>query len=217
MKTILWAVAGLVLIVLVVSAVAAAGLWWFDRQMKRESDSLLRESQPVDAAVITEADIQHLPEPVQRYMRYTGICRSIAHPQCGRATERWFSHCAGTIVDALPSHRGILDEPGRVRMACAHLHGQPAHPHRARLLPQRGKEASWPNWSAWSLWPMNRRTRRSLMRYFNELMWLAHSLSCRQRAVGSCGRYPCQSDHDRSGHARHRAIHVRRGRSPHQL
>ncbi len=73
MKTLLWIVAILALILLAVVVVAAVGLWRFDWQMKRESDALLAEAREIDADVITEADIERLPEPVHRYMHYTGV------------------------------------------------------------------------------------------------------------------------------------------------
>lgn len=63
------------LIVLLVLAVIAVGIGTYSFNKAGESKvRQLFENQPgAEKSVITEEDIKNLPEPVKRYMRYTGV------------------------------------------------------------------------------------------------------------------------------------------------
>jgi hypothetical protein len=64
-------------IVLGVVALAAAVLLGartvFERRMAREVDALLADAQPISGRTITERDVERLPEPVQRWLRYSKV------------------------------------------------------------------------------------------------------------------------------------------------
>jgi hypothetical protein len=54
-------------------AVAAAGRAGFDRQVSREVVALFAASSGAEPAVLGEADLAGLPEPVQRWLRYAQV------------------------------------------------------------------------------------------------------------------------------------------------
>jgi Family of unknown function (DUF6544) len=45
----------------------------FDRRMTREIDALLADAKPPNAQTITERDLERLPEPVRRWLRYSQV------------------------------------------------------------------------------------------------------------------------------------------------
>lgn len=45
----------------------------FDRRIAREVDSLLAEAQPANGRTIVERDLERLPEPVQRWLRFSKV------------------------------------------------------------------------------------------------------------------------------------------------
>lgn len=67
---------GLGIVILVVLALAAAmaiGRAAYDGQIKREVAGMFKNRQEGKAAIVTEEDIARLPEPVQRWLRNSGI------------------------------------------------------------------------------------------------------------------------------------------------
>ena len=46
--------------------------WRFEQQFKGDVKRLLQQT-PSHAKLITETDLQHLPQPVQQYLRYCGV------------------------------------------------------------------------------------------------------------------------------------------------
>lgn len=60
---------------LTVSAVVAVGIGnaGFNRTFKEKVEQLFKHQQKAERKIITEEDITDLPEPVQRYLRYTGV------------------------------------------------------------------------------------------------------------------------------------------------
>ncbi|NJE25684.1 hypothetical protein E3E22_03415 [Thermococcus sp. MV5] len=61
-----------VIVVLLVSTTVLGGVA-FTKRTRNEAKELFKESDMTKPKVITEEDIQDLPEPVQRYLRYTQI------------------------------------------------------------------------------------------------------------------------------------------------
>jgi hypothetical protein len=64
--------AALVLLTVVVSA-AVVGRIMFNRSVNAEVDDLLQPVAAAEPSVLTEADIAHLPEPVQRWLHYSNV------------------------------------------------------------------------------------------------------------------------------------------------
>jgi hypothetical protein len=61
--------------ILVVAAVSAVliGRYTFNRSVDREVTELFERSVSAEPSILTEADIAHLPEPVQRWLRYSNV------------------------------------------------------------------------------------------------------------------------------------------------
>jgi hypothetical protein len=54
--------------------VVLIGLWRFDRLVRRDVDGLLARGAPVrEGMIVTEEMLEDLPEPVRRYLGYTGV------------------------------------------------------------------------------------------------------------------------------------------------
>lgn len=60
-------------ILVMIAAVAAFGTWNFHRSFVNDYREGLARTSQIPAERLTERDIQHLPLPVQRYIRYTGV------------------------------------------------------------------------------------------------------------------------------------------------
>ena len=59
-----------VIIILIASAITI-GNFTFNKKVKDEVEELFKKSKETKTEVVTEEDIKSLPEPVQRYLRYT--------------------------------------------------------------------------------------------------------------------------------------------------
>ena len=70
MKIIL--IALVIIIVLIVSSITM-GNFTFKRKVNSEVKKLFKENKKTKSEVVAEEDIKHLPEPVQRYLKYTQI------------------------------------------------------------------------------------------------------------------------------------------------
>lgn len=54
-------------------AVLSWGLQHFEAQLKTDVKTNLERTNHISSSVLTESDIQHLPDPVQKYLRYAGV------------------------------------------------------------------------------------------------------------------------------------------------
>ena len=61
------------IIVILLASTAVLGGVAFTKRTRNEAKELFKESDMTKPKVITEEDVQNLPEPVQRYLRYTQI------------------------------------------------------------------------------------------------------------------------------------------------
>jgi hypothetical protein len=75
----------LVLLTAIVSA-AIVGRIMFNRSVDAEVDDLFQSVAAEESAVLTEADIEHLPEPVQRWLRYSNVIGR-EYPRTVRLTQ----------------------------------------------------------------------------------------------------------------------------------
>ena len=68
-------IAGGVLLVVAGLAVSAVvvGHLVFDRKVRGETEELLRAAEPGSGPVVTEEMMAGLPEPITRYLRFTGV------------------------------------------------------------------------------------------------------------------------------------------------
>jgi len=167
----------LVLIVTVVIVVEIA-VRNFSNAFKLKVAKLFNSQSKVERTVVTEDDIIHLPEPVQRYLRYTGIIGRqrvafVRLKQTGamrpKPDGKWFPLKAEEYY--------TVDNPGFVWKGCMavaplfsataqdmYLNGQ-GNMHvklmsAINIVNAKGKEMD----------------EASLMRYFNEMQWFPSSL-----------------------------------------
>jgi hypothetical protein len=74
MQRLLKIIAGALLVLLaIVISVAIVGRLMFNRGVNEEVDDLLQPAAAAEPTVLTEADIEHLPVPVQRWLRYSNV------------------------------------------------------------------------------------------------------------------------------------------------
>jgi hypothetical protein len=167
----------LVLIVAAVVVVEIAGRD-FNNTFKQKVTKLFSSESNVERKVVTEDDIRHLPEPVQRYLRYTGIIgrqrvACVRLKQTGamrpKPDGKWFPLKAEEYF--------MVDNPGFVWKGCMavapllsvtvqdmYLNGE-GNMHvklmsAINIVNAKGKEMD----------------EASLMRYFNEMQWFPSSL-----------------------------------------
>lgn len=170
MRIILWIVIALGVVVAVAAAVLVLGLWNFERRVKRETDTLLERPRPQND-VITEADLEGLPAPVQRYLRFAGVI--------GKRPIRV------AYVEQTGGFRTAPDQPWMPFTAQeTYTTAPPAFIWKARLsmfsLPilvvrdhyRQGEGRILAKIGGLFAVADDRADEASLMRYFNELMWI---------------------------------------------
>lgn len=59
--------------IVLLSVIAGYGFWSFERNFKEDFNNCLKRDSYFQKDLITEKDIEHLPTPVQKYLRYTGV------------------------------------------------------------------------------------------------------------------------------------------------
>jgi len=64
-------------LVAVAAAVALGAKFSFERRMAREINAVLADARPSNAKIITERDLEPLPEPVRRWLRYSHVVGTI--------------------------------------------------------------------------------------------------------------------------------------------
>lgn len=84
MRAVLW-IAIVILLLVALYGMLSAGPWSFARAFALESVAELRRSQ-LHSDVVTEADLERVPAPVQRYLRVTG---TVGQPRVSNFRARW--------------------------------------------------------------------------------------------------------------------------------
>lgn len=60
-------------LVAVAAAAALGAKFSFERRMAREMDAMLADARPSTVTIVTERDLEALPEPVRRWLRYSNV------------------------------------------------------------------------------------------------------------------------------------------------
>ena len=60
-------------VIILVAGVIAFGAWRFESVYQRDVQTALARNAASTSALLREDDIQHLPNPVQKYLRYVGV------------------------------------------------------------------------------------------------------------------------------------------------
>jgi len=119
-----WVIAALVLLVVVVYGFLTEGPWSFRGEFRRDAAAGL--ARPLAAPVVTESDIAGLPDPVQRYLRATGV---VGRPR----VQNYHLRFRGRIRSAPDAHwmpfvaeqQSFADEPRRLFFMRARMFGLP--------------------------------------------------------------------------------------------
>ena len=59
-------------IIILVATITGYGTWAFSNKYKNEVTAYLKQAVSIPDSVLTETDIRNLPEPVKKYLHYTG-------------------------------------------------------------------------------------------------------------------------------------------------
>jgi hypothetical protein len=59
--------------VILIAVILSFGSWWFEHGYKREVRAGLTRTKQIQNPILTDADLEPLPLPVQRYLRYAGV------------------------------------------------------------------------------------------------------------------------------------------------
>lgn len=124
--------ANLLLAVIVSHAWLTQGPRSYRAQFDRDAASLL--SRPVDAALVTDADLAPLPEPVQRYLRLAGV---VGQPRVHSYRIRFRGRIrSGPEARWMPfdaEQQSVTDPPARLFLMRASMMGVPVEAfHRLR-------------------------------------------------------------------------------------
>jgi len=125
-------VANVLLLVGVAIGFLSEGPWSFRAEYEREIAIGL--ARPLDAAVVTEADLARVPEPVQRYLRATGV---VGQPRVRNYQLRFHGRIRGTPgaswMPFVAHQHSFVDEPTRLFWMRATMFGLPVEAfHRLR-------------------------------------------------------------------------------------
>lgn len=80
------AVGSVALIAVIAASTVAVGRAAFDRRIEREVDDLLAAASGAEGTIVTEGDLADLPEPVRRWLRWSGVVGR-ARPAVVRLTQ----------------------------------------------------------------------------------------------------------------------------------
>jgi len=169
-------ISGLVLMIAAVIVVVIAG-HNFNNTFKQKVAKLFSSQPKVERRVVGEDDIRHLPEPVQRYLCYTGIIGRqrvafVRLKQTGamrpKPDGKWFPLKAEEYY--------TVDNPGFVWKGCMAV--APIISATAQDMYLNGEGNMHVKLSAINI--VNAKGKEmdeaSLMRYFNEMQWFPSSL-----------------------------------------
>ncbi len=118
-------------VIILLVAIAAFGSWSFENSYRRDVRENLQRTNKLESELITEADLQPLPAPVQKYLRYAGV---VGKPRVKNARitftgqmrdkgQDWF--------DFTTEQHNFFDEPARLFFMKASVKGLPANGYHA--------------------------------------------------------------------------------------
>lgn len=119
-------VANVIVLAAVIYGLASDGPISFRAAYEREVSARL--STPVSAEPVTEADLEPLPEPVQRYLRVTG---AVGQPRVHHVRATWRGRIRGSPdepwMEFTAEQHDFTDEPARFFLMHAKRGGLPVH------------------------------------------------------------------------------------------
>ena len=60
-------------VIILLVAIAGYGSWSFENHYRKDVKDALERTSAIESGLLTETDLQPLPPPVQRYLRYVGV------------------------------------------------------------------------------------------------------------------------------------------------
>ena len=165
------ALAGLA--VLAGTGVALAGHRAFTRQVRRDVQALRARAAPCRAGVVTEEMLADLPEPVRRYLRYTGVVGK-PFPGSVRLRQRGQMRLGQRWVPLDAEEHYSVQPPGFVWAGAARVGPFPVA--RARDMYAEGTGRMLVKVA--SLWPVvdasgEQMGQAAMMRYLSEMIWFS--------------------------------------------
>lgn len=108
-----WIGWGLPALLVVIALILVIGMWTFSRQVDQEVDALLAAPPPVDAQVITPEMPADLPDPIRRYLTYSGVAGQPAvHTVRLKQTGRFRTGPDQSWMDYHAEQVYTVDRPG---------------------------------------------------------------------------------------------------------
>lgn len=110
-------------VIVLIAAVFAFGAWRFENRYKKDLAEGIARTQSTKNELITEADLQHLPEPVQRYLRYAGVLHK---PKIHSMKVTFDGEMRDRGKDYFPFHSeqyNFFDQPTRLFFMKAQMFG----------------------------------------------------------------------------------------------
>ncbi len=112
-------------IIIVLAALLGYAAWSFENGFHQDVKAALERTQGMEMEVLTDPDLQHLPQPVQRYLRYAGV---VGQPKVknfrvtfsGQMREK-----GGEWFDFTSEQYNFFDEPERLFFMKARVKGIP--------------------------------------------------------------------------------------------
>mgnify|MGYP005666416263 CR=1 FL=1 len=117
--------------IILVAAIVGLGTWSFENGFRKEVRAGLQRGVEIPAEILAESDLEHLPAPVQRYLRYTGAVgqpkvknfRATFEGQMRKQGEEWFNFTS--------EQYNFFDEPERLFFMKARVKGLPTAGYHA--------------------------------------------------------------------------------------
>ncbi len=120
-------VGGTLAILIVLAALAVmASYSRYQRKVAREIDALFAAQPPAPEIIVTEAMLAPLPEPMQRYLRYSGIVgKPMIHTVRLKQAGRFRTGPDQAWLDFTAEQYYTVDTPGFVWNTTMRIHGIP--------------------------------------------------------------------------------------------
>ncbi len=118
------------IIILLVAIPAYAG-WRFEKTYQEDVKEALKRTNAMESELLTEADLQPLPAPVQRYLRYAGV---VGKPKVKNVRITFTGQMRGKgqdWFDFTAEQHNFFDEPTRLFFMKASVKGLPASGYHA--------------------------------------------------------------------------------------
>lgn len=110
-------------IVILITAVLSWGSYRFENSWKKDVKENLLNNNNITTELVTEADLQHLPMPVQRYLKYAGVIGKPKVKNMRVVMEVQMREKGKDFFKAVSAQYNFFDEPARLFFMKAKMFG----------------------------------------------------------------------------------------------